>query len=110
MPLTITADPQPLAVDRDGVVRVGGTRVTLETLIAAFRDGASPETIADQYPSLHLADIYTAIGYYLRHVEDVDCYLEQARQHSMRVRQQNEAKFNPIGVRERLLARRNVAG
>lgn len=37
MTFAVDFDPVPLAVDRDGVARVGGTRVTLDTLVFAFR-------------------------------------------------------------------------
>ena len=40
------------------VCRVGNSRVTLLTLIDAFQEGASPEEIYQEYPSLHLADVY----------------------------------------------------
>src|SRR5689334_4618199 len=110
MSLVLVADPVPFTTDADGVVRVGGTRVTIDTLVAAFRQGASPEAIADQYPALRLADVYTALGYYLRHQEEVDAYLQRRRQQAAQVREQNEARFSPIGVRERLLARRNSQG
>jgi hypothetical protein len=54
----ISIDPAPLQKDADGVVRIGATCVTLDTLILAYRESATPETIADQYPVLTLADIY----------------------------------------------------
>lgn len=110
MSLVMVADPIPFVADADGIVRVGGTRVTLDTVVTAFREGASPETIADQYPALGLADVYTALGYYLRHQADVDAYLQRRRQQVAQVREENETRFNPIGVRERLLARRNPPG
>src|SRR5438046_3049603 len=110
MSLVVTTDPVPFTTDADGVVRVGGTRVTLDTLVAAFRQGATPETIADQYPSLRLADVYTALGYYLRHQAEVDAYLQRRRQQAGQTRQENEARFSPVGVRDRLLARRPSSG
>jgi uncharacterized protein (DUF433 family) len=106
MSLAIVAEPAPLAVDRDGVMRIGTTRVTLATVVAAFHDGAAAETIAQQYPSLTLADVYAVIGYYLRHQADVDAYLAEQQAEGDLVRQQNEARFSPVGVRDRLLARR----
>jgi uncharacterized protein (DUF433 family) len=106
MALAVAPEPIPLATDADGVVRIAGARVTLDTLVAAFREGASAETIADQYPSLSLGDVYTTLGYYLRHVGEVDAYLQGRRQHASGVRQQNENAFAPVGVRARLLARR----
>jgi uncharacterized protein (DUF433 family) len=96
----------PLEVDPDGTVRVGKTRVTLDTVIAAFTEGATAEEIVQQYPSLLLADVYHVIGYYLRHPSEVDAYLQQRRAQADAVRQQNEARFDPHGVRDRLLARR----
>lgn len=106
MALTISPEVIPLRADSDGVIRVGGTRVTLDTVIAAFQEGATAEEIAQQYPSLNLADIYAVIGYYLRHSEEVGAYLEQRRQQAEASRKQNEARYDPQGVRERLLARR----
>ncbi len=97
----------PLELDRDGVMRVSGTRVTLDTVVAAFNEGATPEEIAQHYPSLDLADIYAVIGYYLRRREEVESYLAKRRELAEVVRRENEARFNPLGVRERLLARRN---
>lgn len=97
----------PLETDADGVVRVGKTRVTLDTVILAFSDGATAEEIAQQYPSLQLADIYSVIGYYLRHRSEVDAYLRQRALQSDEVRNLNEARFDSCGVRARLLARRS---
>lgn len=64
----------PLALNEDGVLRVSGTRVTLDTVVGAFREGAAPEEIAQQYPSLPPGDIYELIGYALRHPEEVEEY------------------------------------
>ena len=108
MSLVVAADAMPLIADADGVIRIGGTRVTLDTLVAAFREGATAETIAEQYPSLRLAEIYTVIGYYLRHEEEVNTYLQRRRQEAAQVRQDNERRFDPLGIRDRLLARRVV--
>jgi hypothetical protein len=46
------------------------------------------------------------IGYYLGHQQDVEAYLHQRQQRSSEIRKLNEAKFNPQGVRQRLMARR----
>src|SRR6266576_3897747 len=71
----LTSEPIPLVSGADGVIRVRGTRVTLETLLAAFADGATAEEIAQQYPSISLADAYQVIGYYLRHTSELEHYL-----------------------------------
>ncbi len=106
MSLMVTPEPVPLAADRDGIMRVGGTRVTLDTLVAAFHEGATAEEIAQQYPSLRLADVYAVVGYYLRHQSEVTVYLEERRQRTVEARRENEVRFDPVGVRDRLLARR----
>ncbi len=109
MTLVVTPQSPPLTTNADGVVRIGGTRVTLETVVGVFHDGATAEEIVQQYPSLALADVYAVIGYYLKYRPDVDDYLRQERQRSDQVRQENERQFDPTGVRERLLARRRTA-
>lgn len=105
MAFSVVASPVPLETTSNGVVRVGGTRVTLDTVVATFLDGATAEEIAQQYPSLHLADVYAVISYYLRHIEEVEAYLSERRKQAAEVRRENEARFDPSGVRERLLAR-----
>ncbi len=60
--LATATESLPLTVDDDGVIRAGRTRVTLDTVIAAFLEGATAEEIARQYPSLDLADVYSVIG------------------------------------------------
>ena len=101
MSLAILTDPPPLFIDADRVVRVGQTRVTLDTVVTAFLEGATAEEIAEQYPSLKLADIYSVIGYYLRHQTEVDNYLKIRQKRAAEVRQENERRFNPIGIRDR---------
>lgn len=97
----------PLETDADGVMRVGQTRVTLDTVVTAFKDGATAEEIAQQYPTVALADVYYVIGYYLRRRDEVDAYLEKQRKEADALQGQMEARFNPVGIRERLMARQN---
>jgi uncharacterized protein (DUF433 family) len=98
--------PVPLRVDPHGVVRVGGTRVTLDTVVGAFRRGATPEEIVQDYSSLDLADIYAVVAYYLRNRPGVEAYLEEQRQQGEAIQRQMESFYPPAGIRERLLARR----
>ena len=96
----------PLHTDIDGVVRVAGTRVTLDTIVGAFEAGATAEEIAQQYSSVPLVDIYSVITYYLRHRKQVDVYLSGREAQAARVREDVERRFPSAGIRERLLARR----
>jgi uncharacterized protein (DUF433 family) len=106
----VTTETIPLRTDAEGVMRVGSSRVTLDTVVATFLEGATAEEIAQQYPSLQLADVYSVIGYYLRRQSEVEAYLNRRRQQAARVRQQNERLFDPNGIRERLLTRRSREG
>ncbi len=103
-----TRETIPLAMDSAGVIRVGNTRVTLDTIIAGFKEGATAEEIAQQYPSVSLADVYYVIGYYLRRQSELEDYLKRRHSQAEQTRQQNEARFDPTGIRERLLARKTV--
>lgn len=104
--MTIATVAVPIERNADGVLRVGGTRVTLDTVVIAFQAGAAAEEIALRYPSLELADIYAAISYYLQNQPEVDDYLQQRQLQAATVREQNEARFKPDGIRNRLLQRR----
>jgi uncharacterized protein (DUF433 family) len=106
MSLAIKAEPAPLVIASDGIVRVGGTRVTLDTVVAVFKQGSTAEEIVHRYPSLRLGDVYASIAFYLNHQEDVEAYLQQRQQQAQEIRQMNEARFDPQGLRDRLLARR----
>ncbi len=106
MSLEIEKEKIPLAEDADGVIRVSGTRITLESVIAAFHEGGTAEEISQQYPSLPLADVYAVIGYYLRHRSSVDAYLRGRESDRANAQKENESRFDPGGIRERLLARR----
>jgi uncharacterized protein (DUF433 family) len=110
MSLTLTVEAPPLVNSPDGVVRVGKTRVTLDTVVGAFLEGMTAEGIVEQYPSLNLAAVYSVIGYYLGHQAQVDEYLRDRERLAEQIRQENETRFNPIGVRDRLLARRGPQG
>jgi uncharacterized protein (DUF433 family) len=106
MVLAIVAEPAPLEITVDGLVRVGKTRVTLDTVVAVFKQGTTAEEITYRYPSLKLADVYATIAFYLKHQEEVETYLQQRQQQAQEVRRMNEARFDPQGLRDRLLARK----
>ena len=105
--LQIQPIPLPLRLDKDGVARVGGTRVTLDTTVRAFLRGASAEEIVQQYPSLSLPDVYATISYYLQNRDDVERYLEKRGKHAQATTRENQKRFDQQGIRERLLARKN---
>ncbi len=73
MELAIESNPIPLKKDADGAIRVGDTRVTLETVIQAFEKGSTCEEIVHQYPVLDLADVCEVIGCFLRNRTTIFC-------------------------------------
>jgi uncharacterized protein (DUF433 family) len=107
MALAIALEPTPIETDPYGIVRVAKTRVTLDTVVTAFLEGCTPEEISEQYPSLRLPDVYLVIGYYLRHRDEIHTYLAERQRQAEAIQEEAERRFNPIGIRDRLLARRN---
>jgi uncharacterized protein (DUF433 family) len=67
----------PLRLDRHGDIRIGRSRVLLDTIIDRYKSGATPKEIAKGYDTLTPAEISEAIAYYLRHKDDVDAYLQR---------------------------------
>ena len=105
-----TTETVPLAIDADGAIRVGGTRVPLDTVIAAHERGDTPEEIVDQYPILDLADVYSVIGYVLHHSEEVQEYLAARAKLGEEVRKFVEERFPQEGLRDKLLTRKQAIG
>lgn len=89
-----------------GVLRVGDSRVSLDTVIIAFSQGATPEQIVEDYDSLELGEVYAVISYYLQNREKVEKYLAERKVQREALRRQIESRSNPQKIRERLLARR----
>jgi uncharacterized protein (DUF433 family) len=65
MPTLDTTQAVPLSLGDDGTIRVTGSRATLDSVVHQCKQGASAEQIQDDFPSLSLRDIYSAIAYYL---------------------------------------------
>jgi hypothetical protein len=89
--------------DEHGVMRVGQKAVMLDGIVAAFREGHSPETICQEYPALTLEEAYGAIAYYLAHEQEVDAYLARQQQRWAEIREQVEARPSPVVERLRSL-------
>ena len=65
---------------REGGYYVAGTRVSLDSLVYAFRGGESPETIQQSFPSLTLEQVYGAIAFYLGSQTEVDANIRQGEE------------------------------
>jgi uncharacterized protein (DUF433 family) len=89
-------------LDENGVYRSRTTRVMLDSVVAAFRQGDSAETIKQQYPALTVEEVYGSITYYLAHAAEIDAYLH--RQDTVWEQWQGRSEEHPSPVVERLRA------
>ena len=72
---------------QDGAYRIGGTRVSLDSIVYAYRRGASPESIQRSFPSLTLEQVHGALAFYLSHQTEVDNYLVQGEKEFERLQE-----------------------
>jgi uncharacterized protein (DUF433 family) len=94
-----------LQEDASGAVRVANTRVTLDTVVHAFREGASAEEIVERFPAITLGATYAAIAFYLQNQAQVDAYLKRRESEAENVRVEIDSRPETKAFRERLLAR-----
>lgn len=107
MSISLAAEPVPLEQDDQGNIRVKSSRIALETLLAAFKNGATTEEIFESFPTLALADIYSVIAYYLHHQEQVEAYLTEQDAKATEIRQKIESRYPTSEIRARMIALRN---
>ena len=63
----------------DGALRIAGTRVGLDSVVAHFQAGRTPEQIAHSFPAIQLAQVYGAIAYYLENKQVVDDHMAETQ-------------------------------
>ncbi|MGI8638873.1 MAG: DUF433 domain-containing protein [Pyrinomonadaceae bacterium] len=110
MSVVVSTSEIKLTETEAGVLRVGDSRVSLDTVIVAFGQGATPEQIVEDYDSLELGEVYAVISYYLQNRETVEAYLARRKVEREKLRRQIESRSNPNGIREKLLSRRPING
>ena len=97
--------PVPLRVDELGVVRVVGSRVTLDSIVALFDRGATAEEVAQSFPTLGLGDVYSVLSYVLRRRTEVDEYLSRRAAEEHEAREEAETRASSSDLRARLVGR-----
>jgi uncharacterized protein (DUF433 family) len=95
-----------LTQDPDGTIRLHGSRVTLDTLIAAFKRGDTPVEIHEGFPSLRLSQIHNVIAWYLSNQVDADNYLNERAAQSEAFRQLVKSRPDHVAFREMMRQRR----
>lgn len=103
--MTLNTCKIPLQEDATGTIRVENTRVTLDTVVLAFREGATAEEIAERFPAISLSGVYAAIAFYLQNRTEVDAYLARREAEAEQIRVKIESRPETKDFRERLLAR-----
>lgn len=83
----------PLTIWQDGSIRVKGTRLPIERIVYAYKNGECPEEIFDSYPSnvYTVADIYLVIAYYLQNKEKIEKYIARREEEARKIREEIES-------------------
>ncbi len=95
----------PLTENEHGVLRISGTRVSLDSVIDSFEQGETPEQIVQNFPVLRLDDVYAVITYYLRNQEKVRAYLVEQDRQAKALCQKIQGESPTNHLRERVLKR-----
>lgn len=92
------SDEQQEYVDRtpEGGWRIVGTRVSLDSVVYAFLEGASPEEIVSQFPALPLGSVYGAIAFYLSRREQIDRYLAEQGERWEHLKAEQARRRDPL--------------
>jgi uncharacterized protein (DUF433 family) len=90
----------------DGAYRITDSRVSLDSVVYAWRDGLSPERIKENFPVLALEEVYGAITFYLANQKEIDTYLSLSEAEFETARQQSigQLRQNKPQLYERLVA------
>lgn len=79
-----------------GLLRIDGTRMTVNQIVVWYKQGYSPEEIADQYPHLTLSQVYTALAYYHANKEEVEVSLAIEEKKSDQLEQAHKQISRPV--------------
>ena len=103
----VLEDVQTISLTKtsDGTIRIGKTRVALESVVHHFSLGATAEEIAQKFPALRLAEVYGAISYFLDNHEKIGEYVLNQEAESARLQSDLESKFQTNELRRRIIAR-----
>jgi uncharacterized protein (DUF433 family) len=99
----------PLTADKEGVLYVGESGVSLHSVVGMFEEGAPAEEIALQYDSLKLPDVYAVIAHYLSNKQALSAQFSEEERRSEETALAYEKKV-PRELREKLLNRNSEAG
>lgn len=87
MPTLESTLDAPLSISEGGTIRIADTRVSLDSVVHHYQQGATAEEIALRFPALRLADIHSCLAYYLNHQENVQEYMVRQQQRADELQQ-----------------------
>lgn len=64
-------------IKTDDAYQISGSRVSLDSIVYAFLEGMTAESIVDNFADLTLEQVYGAIAFYLANRDEIDEYLRQ---------------------------------
>lgn len=80
----------------EGSWRLCNSRVSLDSIVHAWRDGQSPETIAEEFPTISVEQVYGAIAFYLHNQDEIDRYLSDQDKAWETLQQQSEGQHGAL--------------
>jgi uncharacterized protein (DUF433 family) len=75
-----------------GLLRIQGTRITVNQVVILYKQGYTAEEIADQYPHLTLAQVYAALAYYHANRQEVEAALSAEKSEAEKL----EREYRPM--------------
>ncbi len=99
----------PLTQTPEGVIRITGTRLPLDTIMRHYNRGASAEELTNRFPAVSLSQVHAVLAYYLTHRAELDAYLKEQEALDAAFLKQLEAdpkyQADRVEFRERLMRR-----
>jgi uncharacterized protein (DUF433 family) len=92
---------------RDGVYHITNSRVTLDSLVYAYWEGHSPETIAQAFWLGH-EQVYGALTFYLAHQQEVDDFIRTGEAKQAALREQIRTRYPAL--HQKLAAAKRARG
>lgn len=80
---------------------LSNSRVSVASIVTSWKEGLSPESIRDDFPTLRLEQVYGAIAYYLANECEVDAYLSDLAVDFDRRRAEQNALYPEIAAKLR---------
>jgi uncharacterized protein (DUF433 family) len=92
---------------RDEGYWVAGSRVSLDSIVSAFLNGQTAESIAQSFPVLTLEQVYGSIAFYLANRSEIDAYLEKNKE-DYEAKRREARERDPIFYHKLADARRQI--